>query len=175
MTSTYILTGTVHPTRANLSVSGLHMVLHHVDSGISGNFSMTIQHNHVTVKFDSSQKLADLATSKNIIEDAASLIVDMLALDTIRGYELELYQVHDLASSEPTMYGVDRPGISAADGAPFNMEIINLMDQVGRNGLYRIAVSDFRQAITRVRDTGFLCYRALEALIQHYKGIIRAY
>jgi hypothetical protein len=165
----YIFVGVVHPTRGafNLSLGGIE--IEHKDTGSVGKFDLAVIKGHATVRYSTNVKPENLGTVRNIIQDAASIYIDLYCLDKIRAYTLDLFQVTDIDSFETLVFGNDRP-VSRAEGPPFEFDLDRTSAIAGRLPLFRRALIDYRRAIADPAESGFLCYRAFESVIQQYKN-----
>lgn len=173
----YIFSGLVHPQRAPLTLafpSGSGISFTHQESRISGSCSVQIYNNHVTVAFSTETQIDDMLTARNMIADAVGLLVDSVSLLTVYHYSVELISVYDVANDSTQVFGIDCPGLSRDGWFPASNEVLQFFDVAGRNALYRRALTDFRLAQIVVSDTAFLCYRAIESILQNFaesKGI----
>jgi hypothetical protein len=174
---TYIFSGLVHPQRAHLTLafpSGAGISFTHQESQVSGRCSVQIYNNHITVAFTTEAQIADMLTARNMVADAVSLLIDGVSLLTVLHYSVELISVHDVTNDSTQVFGIDCPGLSRDGWFPASNDILQLFDFAGRNALYRRALTDFRLAQIVVSDTAFLCYRAIESILQIFaenKGI----
>lgn len=169
MSFRYIFTGTVSPERAHFSLPNpVKVEVHHIDAEVEGSLSITIYANQITMIFDLTKVASNFHTLKNIAVDNASVIVDAFALEAFMAFDIDMRQVYSVNDGETYTFGINFPGLSPIEGT--SVEIGQHFSAVVESTYYMRALGDFRRAMSIPHDTGFLCYRAFEALVNDYRS-----
>lgn len=160
MAGKYIITGRVHPERADISFSRTEMKLADNQSAIA-----ICDSSQLTVILDM-PKLDGWIAAMIKAEEIATIIVAALGFSLGSGYWVELIQVIE-EDGTPHVFGV-RPT------APTSSETLGIEPQInvfnrtfrlsGQNLFFRLAVRDYLRAITDVKDCATYCYRAIESI-----------
>jgi hypothetical protein len=161
----YILTGRVIPERALLNISEITLKVVGSEDVPEGELFVKILLNQIFARFVTSGEVQNIFTFRNIVEDAARMLVDVAGYS--RGYACDVEIVQMMRSDTPQkqVYGIDVPalaGVCDSAGVTVN-EILRALSKNDGNFL-RHALSDAREAIKSPRDTGLFCYRAIESL-----------
>ncbi len=150
----YMVTGRVHPERADVSFS--QQIWQTANSG------------SVTISCDSSQLtvLVDLPDIDGYVaafivaEHVAQSVVSSLGFALGTGYTVELIQLIE-ETGESHVFGA-RP-----DGLHFETSLTifaSTLDLIKQNLFFRLALRDYMHALTETVDCAFYCYRAIEAI-----------
>jgi hypothetical protein len=169
MSYRYTFTGVIHPERAAISMSTIPLAVQAPSEDIDGRLYVTIAVSQVTAVFESEQRVRQLHTLKNHVTDAVRVAVDAFGYLTGCGYGAEIVQVVPAESTNPMVFGVDIPALEYKSpdlNARFT-EVMSLFWDPRGCHLQR-CLADLREAIRSPKDTGFFCYRAIEALRQFF-------
>jgi hypothetical protein len=162
---TYILTGRVIPERALLDISEVKLKVLASDDVPEGDLFIEIIKSQISVRFLASGEVRNIFTLRNIVEDAARMLLDVAGYFAGYGYDAEIVQVLRSSASEKYVFGIDVPilaGVCEKAGMTVN-DIFAALSKT--DGYYfRHALADVREAIKSPKDTGFFCYRAIESL-----------
>ncbi|MDA2934010.1 hypothetical protein MYX82_06670 [Acidobacteria bacterium AH-259-D05] len=168
---TYIFTGRVHPERSAMGFQQpLSAPLKSKDGKDLGNATFWIGVSQVVVMLEVEDDPTDLLTVRNSIEDITRALVDSYGYLTGRGYDVEISVVIDPMHHRSQVFGIDVPELSRPENE-WPIKLADLVDLVGGKSLYlRRALADLREAIRAPFDTGFHCYRAVEGIMQSFRG-----
>jgi hypothetical protein len=156
----YIVTGRVHPERANVSFS-----THSMDLDGGGIVSTSCDSSQVTVVIDI-PTIDGWISAHIAAEDFANIAVGALGFALGSGYSVEMIQVTE-ADGTPHVFGVRPTGDTPELTLGFNphTEIFNRALRIsGQDLFFRLAVRDYLRAIRDPNDCAFYCYRTIEAL-----------
>jgi len=137
----------------------------HAESGIKGELSISIYKNQIVVTFESSIRISNLYTLRNIVSDVVGSIVHIAGLSCIVGYEIEMISATEVQTGVVRVFGMDEPGFSIGDNEARTISISSMLRFCHSEALFRRAITDFKNAIRVPADTGFYCYRAIESLL----------
>lgn len=156
----YVITGRVHPERADISFARVPMKL-----GDSGEAVASCESSQISVSLNSPD-VDGWITAKIVAEDVATIMVGALGFSLGCGYSVELIQVTE-EDGTPHVFGVQPEGPAAGETLGFHphVEVFNRAFRLsGRDVFFRLAVRDYLQAINDVTDCALYCYRAIEAI-----------
>jgi hypothetical protein len=157
----YLVTGRIHPERANVFFSPVSM-------GLDGGGT-------ATVSCDSSQLTVALVhaavdgwiTAYLLAEDLTGIVIGSLGFALGSGYSAELIQVTE-EDGTPHVFGVRPPNPNQPGqtlGFQPHDDVFNRALRLsGRDIFYRLAIRDFLQAINDAGDCATYCYRAVETI-----------
>ena len=156
----YIVTGRVHPERADISFSRVEM-------GFEGGGT-------VVASCDASQITITLnvpsidgwISAKIMADDVANIMVGSLGFSFGSGYRVELIQVTE-EDGTPHVFGVRPEGETLGQTLAINphIPVFNRAFRLsGRDVFFRLALRDYLRAITDVTDCATYCYRAIEGV-----------
>jgi len=169
---TYTLNGRVLPERANVSISGIKFgVKVPAISSDWLNISISILLSQISVIVKSQEKIADFLTLRNYVQDMVALVVDIYGYLSGRGYDVEIVSLTTEDNTPHVIFGVGISELEAQEKErPFTYEdIVKLLKgNADIEQQLRLALINFRLAIRNASDTGFHCYRALEAMKQPF-------
>lgn len=160
MAGKYIITGRVHPERADISFSRIEMKLADGQSAVASCDS-----SQMTVTLDM-PKLDGWIAAMITAEEIATIIVGALGFSLGSGYSVELIQVTE-EDGTPHVFGVrpTDPTSGATLGVEPQIDVFNRTFRLsGHNLFFRLAVRDYLHAITDVKDCATYCYRAIESI-----------
>jgi hypothetical protein len=111
--------------------------------------------------------MLDIHTLKNVVQDVAQGVVASVGYVHGHAYEVEVVGVTDDRGGH-LVFGIDGPGLmeSRAD-RPYSAETVVLLSL--EFPWLRRALGELRRAMREPADTGFHCYRAVEAVRQHFR------
>lgn len=145
------------------------MDINNKEAGVIGSLKTSIDVSQVIAQFVCKQKVDNIFTLKNYVEDAIRLQVDTLGYTLSCGYDIEITSMIDSLGHPPTIFGVNFDNIEEfKKKRPKNfIEMMKLFSDKKGNYL-RLCLSDLREAIRNPKDAGFFCYRAIESLTQFF-------
>src|SRR5215510_807843 len=164
MAMKYVITGRVHPERADISFGRVEMKLHDGSTAVASCDS-----SQITVALDA-PNLDGFLSAKIIADDIATVMVGALGFSLGSGYSVELIQVTE-EDGTPRVLGVrpNNPSTGETLGIGPQIEVFNRAFRLaGRNLFFRLAIRDYLQAITEVTDCATYCYRAVESIKQAF-------
>lgn len=131
-----------------------------------GQLRIAIDWSQVTAQFTSPGDVKNIYTLRNLVEDGARRLLDMIGYCHGFGYDVEITQAVNTATSEKWVFGIDVPAVSeSAKNA--GVEFADLARVAGTSGVgeyLATALADLREALKNPSETGFHCYRAIETL-----------
>ncbi|MCA9901016.1 MAG: hypothetical protein H6654_01770 [Ardenticatenaceae bacterium] len=160
MAGKYIITGRVHPERADISFGRIEMELANSQSAIASCVS-----SQITVTLDM-PNLDGWIAAMIMAEDIATIIVGALGFSLGSGYWVELIQVTE-ENGTPHVFGVrpKDPTTGTTLKVEPQIEVFNRAFRLsGHNLFFRLAIRDYLRAITDVKDCVTYCYRAIESI-----------
>lgn len=163
--NTYIFLGRVIPERALLDIGEVKMKVLASDEVPEGELFIEIIKSQVFVQFLGANKVQNVFTLRNYVEEAVRMLLDVTGYFYGYGYDVEIIQLVSPNTSEKQVFGIDIPvleGICKEAGVAIN-DILAVMSK--KEGYFlRHALADIREAMKSPKDTGFFCYRAIESL-----------
>ena len=162
-----LFTGVVIPERALVSTSefGFLSVLDTPDFP-KGNLSIQIIHSQISARYVGSGVIKNIYTLRNHVEDCARVILDVAGFHTGAGFDVDITMCVDAHGPSKEVFGRAIPTLSKlAEEAGLTVDdIFSVLFSHERGHFLRQALADLREATKSPIDTGFFCYRALEAL-----------
>lgn len=165
----YLFEGIVHPERAQITFQLPPLGFRHITSGTEAAAYVSIILNRIALWVESPTEW-DIFDLRNV---AATILQNELAIVAyLKGYayDVEIRRVLNRARNIDYVFGIDIPCIAK------RKEEINLTKEVekihaktaGDAGVYlHRCFADLTAAMKTPDDTGFYCYRAIEALRQY--------
>jgi len=156
----YVVTGRVHPERANISFDRVEM-------GFEGG-GITVAScdaSQITITLNAT-RIDGWIAAKIMADDVANIIVGSLGFSLGSGYSVELIQVTE-EDGTPHVFGVRPEGESPGETLAINPHIpaFNRAFRLsGRDVFFRLALRDYLRAITDVTDCATYCFRAIEGI-----------
>lgn len=165
----YIFTGLVLPQRAALSLA-FPIQVDFKDGRPSCLLKVSIVLNQVWVSVDSSNVAWKLHDLRNMVRDVLQTHLSMVGYIEGHAYELEITRVVNQTTGDDYVFGIDIPCLtSLKEGRDTTSEVQKLWSCcTGDNGIFiHRCLNDLMLAMKNAEDTGFYCYRAIEALRNH--------
>lgn len=165
---TYLIEGTVHPERAQISMK-FGFSCQHLASNTTASISVNIQLNKIVAWVDTEAEwpLYDL---RNFIKTAISNELSVVGFLHGYAYELDVTRIVQRERDIDWVIGIDVPCIAERNASLDKEAMYSLIREktIGKEGtlLHRCFI-DLSMAMKHADDTGFYCYRAVEALRQH--------
>jgi hypothetical protein len=164
----YIFYGKILPERAQITLGfGLNFT-HLVSSNIGiANVSIVLNQLAVTVQTKIEWNIFDL---RNVVNNIVQSHLAMIGYLNGYAYDLEITRVLNSELKIDYVFGIDIPAISKPrEGVDLASELEKLrMKSQGENGIFlNRCFKDLVSAMKDADDTGFYCYRAVEALRHH--------
>jgi hypothetical protein len=156
----YICTGRVHPERAAVSFSRIELGLADGSKVVASCDS-----SQLTVLLDS-PSLDGWIAAQIMADDMANVVIGALGFSLGSGYSVELVQVTE-EDGTAHVFGVRPSGDTSESTLAFEpmVEVFNrALRLAGRDVFFRLALRDYRRAITDVTDCATYCYRAIEGM-----------
>ena len=156
----YVITGRVHPERADISFGRAEMKL-----GTSGTAVASCDSSQISVVLDDAT-IDGWLSAKVLAEDVATIMVGALGFSLGSGYWVELIQITE-EDGTPHVFGVRPHGGTPGEtlGVEPQIEIFNRALRLsGQNVFFRLALRDYLRAINEVADCATYCYRAIESI-----------
>jgi len=168
----YLFTGVILPERAQLSLQTENNFTHFI-SGVSGSIKVSILNNQVAVWVTSDHEwnLFDLRSLvKTWVQNQISMVGYLLGY----AYDLAISRVVNLSKEVDYVFGIDIPCLASKRtnvDLTTSLEALN-RKSTGPNGVFlNRCFTDLSFAIRHADDTGFYCYRAVEALLHHCAAV----
>jgi hypothetical protein len=138
----------------------------HAPDVSAGQLRIAIDWSQVTAYFTSTGEVKNVYTLRNVVEDGARRLLDMIGYCHGLGYDVDITQAVNTATSEKWVFGIDVPAVSDS-ATKAGVEFADLARVAGMGGVgeyLATALADLREALKNPSETGFHCYRAVEAL-----------
>lgn len=156
----YIVTGRVHPERADVSFSRIPLGLQNGGSAV-----VSCDSSQITVMLDMPH-IDGWITAQITGEDIANILVGALGFSLGTGYSVEMMQVTE-EDGTAHVFGVrpagDIPGENLGF-TPHNDLFHRAFILSGKDVFFRLAVRDYLRAIRDVSDCATYCFRAIESI-----------
>ena len=165
----YIFIGKILPERAMLSLSIPSTQINFADGTSSAEMKVNILLNQLLVKIDTDHQW-NVNDLRNTVRDLVQSYLSMIGFIAGHAYDLEITRVICDERGIDYVFGIDIPclnEISVGKDKAKEMEKLQRCSE-GENGKFiRRCLNDLVSAMKNVEDTGFYCYRAVEALRNH--------
>ncbi len=163
----YDFYGVVHPERAQITVQTGFQIAS--PSSENDTLFISIINNQVYIKLSSPNTYGDIDTLRNNVRTVVQDMLDMVGYIKGFGYELEIIRIINLEKGINYVYGVNIPVLEKRGAEKdLNKEIEKMLTYITRCKEYgvfiRMCLRDLNYAMRIPEDTGFHCYRAIEAL-----------
>lgn len=178
----YTFVGRVLPERTYVTINdgkSMEFSLEDQDWGLSCKVSISIAYAQVSAVVTSTTPIADLETLKNTISDLVAIVVDAFAYLEGRGYGVEIISLimpdgtQRVFSIEILALQQDKGNRLLSLGDLIHKGMLNQPSDTSEQAFHRqslrYALADLRQAILSPKDTSFLCYRAIDGIMQGFK------
>ena len=164
----YIFQGIVLPERAQLSLQ-FSLGFEHLSSGMEATARVSIILNQVIVWIDTDHdwNVFDL---RNVVANIVQGHLQMVGYLKGFAYDFELTRVINQDTATDYVFGIDIPCLAErGKNVDLTEALTKLREKtIGKNGIYlNRCFSDLASAMKHADDTGFYCYRAIEALRHH--------
>lgn len=156
----YVVTGRVHPERADISFSQIQWQLHG-----GGTATASCESSQITLVLDA-PSIDGWITAFVAGEQLAGIVVGALGFALGSSYSLELIQVIE-DDGTPHVFGVRPTGSTPTETLGFkpHLPIFNRAFRLAnRDIFFRLALRDFLRAITETLDCASYCYRSIESI-----------
>lgn len=164
----YLFYGRVLPERAQLTLS-CEFDFSHVVSSVEGHAKLSILLNQIAVSITTAQAW-DIHDLRNVVANILRDQLSMVGYLTGHAYDFELVRVLSDERGVDYVFGIDVPCIADRRSATdLGMALNNLRRKnSGPAGVFlHRCFADLVSALKDADDTGFYCYRAIEALRNH--------
>jgi hypothetical protein len=164
----YIFLGVVLPERAQISIH-FSLTFISLNGGTEGVAHVSIVLNQISVQVFSDHEW-DIFDLRNIVQ---SIIQDHLAMTGFllgHAYDFEITRVLHCDRNIDFVFGIDIGCISERGrGIDIQSELAKLFEKTkGKHGIFlNRCFADLSFSMKYANDTGFYCYRAIEALRHH--------
>lgn len=163
----YMLTGVVHPERADVNVTSTRIELG--DTGDVINFSIYKSRIAFTVEASNLLNEEGMNSLRLFAEEQVRSVVDSLGFLVGCGYDIEIIQCIEPLHQGHLVFGVEEKYLCELNYAELinPIELIKILN--GEFGAYlRRCLNDLRLAIRTPKDSAFYCYRAIECLTHYF-------
>jgi hypothetical protein len=164
----YLLYGSVLPERAQLTLQ-CELNFTHVSSGVDGNAKVSIILNQIAVTITTAQNW-DVHDLRNTVANILRNQLSMVGYLTGHAYDFEITRIISADGGIDYVFGIDMPCIATRRGTA---DIVAALTDLrrknsGPHGIFlHRSFADLVSALKDADDTGFYCYRAIEALRNH--------
>ena len=142
--------------------------MHLAERDVKVDLNIAISRCQINVLTLTSQLISDLYTYKNTIQYIVQNLVDARGYVDGCGYESEIISVTSLEAAS-YVFGV-HVGVLATNRADTGLDSNRIGQMALDNPPLGRALADLRHAIREPYDTAFYCYRAVESIMQHFRG-----
>jgi hypothetical protein len=156
----YVVTGRVHPERADVSFSRVEMGF---ESG--GTAIASCDASQLTITLNN-PNIDGWISAKIMADDVANIIIGSLGFSLGTGYAVELIQVTE-ENGTPHVFGVRPVGETPEQTLGINPHIPafnRALRLSGKDVFFRLALRDYLRAITDITDCATYCFRAIEGI-----------
>lgn len=168
----YLFYGKILPERAQISLS-FGLGFSHFTSGDTGKAEVSIVLNQLSV-IVRTEKEWDIFDLRNVVRHIVQTNLAMIGYLKGCAYDLEITRVLNSAIGIDYVFGIDVPVIAKPrESIDLGNELKKLRPKtVGKNGVFlNRCFNDLVSAMRDADDTGFYCYRAVEALRHHCANV----
>lgn len=168
----YIFQGIVLPERAQLTLQ-FSLGFEHLSSGISATAKVSILLNQVVVWIETDHDW-DVFDLRNVVANIVQSQLQMIGYLKGYAYDFELTRVVRNEPAIDHVFGIDIPCLTErSKDVDLSEAFTKLREKTtGRNGIYlNRCFGDLVSAMKHADDTGFYCYRAIEALRHHCAAV----
>ncbi|HIF9106476.1 hypothetical protein WAX88_20980 (plasmid) [Photobacterium damselae subsp. damselae] len=165
----HMLTGVVHPERADVNISPIHLY-----DEYGNHLIFSICKSRIACSIEGTEELDENSANnlRLLVDDKIRNIVDSLGFTIGCGYDVEIIQIYSLGDTSFSHFisGVEEVSLKdlcKKEQISFS-NIISLFNS--DFGIYlNRSLSDLRLAIRSPQDTAFYCYRAIECLSHYFR------
>jgi hypothetical protein len=113
----------------------------------------------------------DIHTLRNLIGQNIRSTTDLIGYQNGFAYDVEVISAVSIDTGDRCIFGVTIPVLSERRGGVFATAIdAALLLAVGQERGAQIALANFREAIKVAVDSGFFCFRGIEAMMQSMRA-----
>ncbi len=168
MMEPYFLVGAVKPERAHLSLSA-NLEIQHLTSGRTARVRLSVVLNQIALWIHSEDSW-DLHDIRNVAKNLVQ--IELAVVGYLHGlvYDFEITRIICAERNIDYVYGIDIPCLANRVPNESMPDAVALLRRKisGTYGIYvNRCLSDLMSAMRHADDTGFYCYRAIEALRNH--------
>jgi hypothetical protein len=170
MGDTWTFFGKVHPERVAATCGPLENVAELREFGLKFGFCIAIQSSQVIVDVRLLEGAEpDLLSLRNFVVREVSSLTDIIGY--MKGYHLsvEIISAVKQGTGFHHVFSVDIPILAERRRENSNSLSMKTLAAVGHSLFAQRALQDFQYAMREPIDTGFYCYRALEAMMQSFR------
>ena len=166
--TTYLFEGIVHPERAQISLQ-CSFDFTHLTSGTTALARLSVRLNQIAVWIETETKW-DVYDLKNVVRAMVAHELEVVGFILGYSYEVEIKRVLNPEIDVDFVFGIDIPCLTERNKG---VDLIERLAEIrskttGDDGVFlHRCFADLAQAMKNADDTGFYCYRAVEALRQH--------
>jgi hypothetical protein len=163
----YLIIGRVLPERALLDISEVAFRTFGAADVSDGELRVQVIKSQITARFTTLGSVDNLLTLRNMVENAARSLLDIVGYCHGFGYDVDIVQAVNPSTSETRVFGIDVPalaGLVSEAGIGFE-DVLELTSNAGGGEYLKRVLTDLREATKSPEETGFHCYRAVESLM----------
>jgi hypothetical protein len=135
--------------------------------GLRFDSHVGIADGQIIVDVSITQGSTDLPTLRNLVEQDIRTMTDLIGYQNGFAYDVDLILAICRDTGERHVFGPVIPILSQRRGGVFSSSIdLATLSAVVQEIGAKIALASFREAIKVAVDSGFFCYRAIEAMMQ---------
>ena len=156
----YMFSGKILPERVNMSISPITLDLRWESTSFIGRAYISISWSQISISLDVESE-NDIFTMKNSMEHTIRVLVDSYGYISGCGYDIEITSVID-PNNVQTVFWV---WISELENKETERPLSfgEIFDIAIQSKQLQYALFNLRESIRSPLDTGFFCYRAIEA------------
>jgi len=110
----------------------------------------------------------DIETLRNLLENDVRILTDLIGY--LRGGSFDVDFVSAVSDDGSSVtFGITNPALLGARQGPLGEIDSDLLRSVALDTPARMVLANFREAVRSPVDTGFFCYRAIEAMMRSMK------
>jgi len=167
--------GKLHPERVPISSGQSHRGKATVSTlGLDFEFRIELHASQLILDINVLSGNADIGTLKNLATSLARGLAHIIGYRVGGHFDAEIVSAIDRDSDDWRVFGVEIPVVADKRRRERTGERIEvrtaLFMAVGQSTAAQMALDDFTSAMLRPTDTGFYCYRAIEAMMQSMKS-----
>lgn len=166
----YYLQGVIHPRRAQIKEHPFKAKFQHVASGNSAELRAQILMNELSIRVETIDDW-DIFDLRNVARYLTQTELALIGYLVGCAYIAEIVRVTCEAKDIDVVYGIDIPSIGNRSRTVDFKAALSQLKQfcLGKSGVFfQRCMNDLLLAMQHPEDTAFFCYRALEALKNHF-------
>jgi hypothetical protein len=139
--------------------------------GFAFDYRVVIHHSQIVIDLEIEKDAPDLATLRNTAAEIVRAIADLISYQTACGYEVEIVSAVCHETDEWEVFGINIRMLAAQRKVQGTLAMeADLLIAVTSSAAAQVVLANFRAAMRVPVDTGFFCYRAIEAMMQSMKS-----